>query len=114
MKRAIRVILFASLVIGLISLVGCGLAGGADVTLEGLSLGTVTMDGKPVAGLPSDKINLSLEVSAQRVLVNTSANGTIITLVPSGATIEIESNNVSIKGVKPEQIKVEWAVTQGD
>jgi len=35
-------------------------------------------------------------------------------LVPSGATIEIESNNVSIKGVKPEQIKVEWAVTQGD
>jgi hypothetical protein len=114
MKRAIRVILFASLVIGLISIVGCGGVGGADVTLEGLSLGTVTMDGKPVAGLPSDKINLSLEVSARRVLVNTSANGTILTLVPSGATIEIESNNVSIKGVKPEQIKVEWAVTQGD
>ncbi len=114
MRRVIRVILFVSLVIGLTAIAGCGIVGGVDVSLEGLSLGTVSVDGKPVSGLPSDKINLSLEVSARRVLVNTSADGTILTLVPSGATIEIRANNVSIKGVNPEQIKVEWATTQQD
>ncbi len=74
----------------------------------------MTMDGKPVAGLPSDKINLLLEVSVRRVLVNTDADRTILTLVPSGATIEIRSSNISIKGVKPEQTKVEWVTTQQD
>ena len=112
MGKVIRVILFVSLLIGLASIAGCGIAGGADVSLEGLSLGTVSMDGKPVAGLPSDKINLLIEVSVRRVQVNTTADGTILTLVPSGATIEIKANNVSIKGVKPEQMKVEWATTQ--
>ncbi len=116
MKIASRVILLILLVllVGLFN-VGCGIGGGADIRLEGLSLGTVTMEGKPVTGLPSDQINLLLEVSAQSVLVRTSANGTTtLTISPSGATIEIGVNGVSITGVNPEQIKVEWAIAHQD
>ena len=113
MKGTIRIIASILLVITLALSVGCVMRG-ADISLGDLTLGTVTMDGKPVAGLPSQKINLLLQVSAQKVLVNTTAEGTILTLVPSEATIEIKANGVSIKGVKPEQIKVEWAVSEKD
>jgi hypothetical protein len=119
MKIAIRVIFLIFLVslVGLFS-VGCGIGGiggGANIRLEGLSLGAVTMDGKPVTGLPSDKISLLLEVSAQNVLVRTSADGiTTLTISPSGGTIEIKADGVSIKGIKPEQIKVEWAAAGQD
>ncbi len=110
MKKVNRIILFTLLVIGLVSIAGCR-AGGADISLQGLSLGTVTMEGKPIGGLPSDKIDLLLEVSAQKVLVNSSTEGTILTLLPSGATIEIKASGVSIKGLKPEQMKVQWATS---
>ena len=113
MKRIIGIIVSILLTMTVAFNTGCNV-GGANISLEGLSLGTVTMDGKPVAGLPSNKINLSLEVSARKVLVNTTAEGTILTLVPSEATIEIKANGVSIKGVKPEQIKVEWVTTKQD
>ena len=72
------------------------------------------MEGKPLAGLPSDKINLDLDVAAQTIKVRTTANGTILTLVPSGATIEISGETVSFKGLKPEQVKVEWAITPSE
>jgi len=101
------------LVITLAFNIGCA-AGGTDIILEGLNLGAVTMDGKPVAGLPSEKINLLLEVSASKVTVKYSADGTILTLSPSGATVEITASGISIKGVKPEQVKVEWAVSEQD
>ena len=72
------------------------------------------MDGKPVAGLPSEKINLLLEVSARKVTVKDGADGTILTLNPSGATVEIKASGILIKGVKTEQVKVEWAVSEQD
>ena len=110
MKKTITIVLlFMMLAIMLAFSNGCGVVG-ADVRLEGLNLGTVAMEGKPLTGLPSDKINLDLDVAAQTIKVRTSANGTILTLVPSGATIEINGNTVSFKGLKPEQVKVEWAV----
>lgn len=87
---------------------GCGMVG-ANVRLEGLSLGTVAMDGKPLNGLPSDKINLELDVSAQTVKVQTNADGTVITLVPSGGTVVIKGDSISFSGLKPDQVKVEWA-----
>ena len=101
------------LVITLALNVGCA-AGGTDIILEGVTLGAVTMDGKPVAGLPSEKINLLLEVSARKVTVKYSADGTILTLNPSGATVEIKASGILIKGVKPEQVKVEWVVSEQD
>ena len=91
---------------------GCSVRGGADIRLEGVSPGALTMEGKSVTGLPSDKINLLLEVSAEGVLVSSNAKGTTLTIRPSGATIEMKGNDISIKGVKPEQIKVEWATTK--
>ena len=114
MKRTIIIVLLVTLLaMVLVVASGCGVVG-ADVRLEGLNLGTVAMDGKPLTGLPSDKINLDLDVAAQTVKVRTSANGTILTLVPSGATIEINGDTVSFKGLKPEQVKVEWAVKPAD
>lgn len=114
MKKAIiRFIPLVFLLIGLVFNVGCSSSNsGADISLEGLTLGAVTMEGKPVTGFPSDKINLLLEVSAQRVIVNYGAGGTVLTLITSGATVEIKPEGVVIKGVKPEQIKLEWATTK--
>jgi len=115
MKVAIRIIplILIVLPLGLLN-VGCGSGGGADIRLDGLTLGTVTMEGKPVTGLPSDKINLLLEVSTKMVLVSSTADGTTISINGSGATIEIKADGVSIKGLKPEQIRVEWTTTKQD
>ena len=114
MKRNVKIVfLFVSLAAALIIGAGCG-AVGADIRLEKLSLGAINMEGKPLNGLPSDKINLNLNVAAQTVKVTTSAGKTILTLVPSGATITIEGESVSFEGLKPEQIQVEWAVKPAD
>jgi len=111
MKRTSKIIASLLLVIILAFNVGCGM-GGTNINLEGLTLGTVTMDGKPITGLPSEKINLLLEVSAREVTVKYGADGTILTLGSSGATIEIKSSGILISGIKPEQVKVEWAVSK--
>ena len=109
MKRNIVVILVVILLaMMLISISSCGVVG-ANIRLESLNLGTVAMDGKPLTGLPSDKINLNLTVAAQTIKVSTTANETILTLVPSGGTIRISGDTVSFKGLKPDQVKVEWA-----
>ena len=101
MKQTITIVLlFMLLATTLILISSCGVVG-ADIRLEGLALGGVAMDGKPLTGLPSDKINLDLNVAAQTVKVRTTGNGTILTLVPSGATIEITGDVVSFKGLKP-------------
>ena len=59
-------------------------------------------ESKTVTELPSDKLSLLLEVSTRKVTVNRSASGTILTLSPSRATVEIKADGVLIKGVKPE------------
>lgn len=109
-KRTVGIILFALLTVTLAFNTGCN-AGGANIRLEGLSLGTVTMDGKPVEGLPSEKIDLLLEVSAQEIAIKYGADGTILTLNPSGATVEITADGISIHGITPGQAKVEWVVS---
>lgn len=109
MKHTIFIILaFILLAVMLIFSGGCG-AVGAEIRFEGLSLGAVAMDGKPLSGLPSDKINLELDVAAQTIKVHTTADGTVLTLLPSGGTVEIKGNTITLKGFKPEQVKVEWA-----
>lgn len=105
-------IVIALLLITILALnTGCSTSG-ANIRLHGMSLGVVTMDGKPVEGLPSEKIDLLLEASAQEITIEYSADGTILTLSPSGATLEIKASGISINGIKPEQIKVEWAVSK--
>ncbi len=118
MKRVNTIILLILLVGGLSALAGCGTGGGAKVNLQGVSWGRVAMEGKPISGLPSDTIDLLLDVSAQEVRVNlttdnSSAEVTILTLLPSGATIEIRAGGVVMKGFKPEQVKPQWATATG-
>lgn len=114
MKRIITITASILLIVAIALGIGCDIGGGVEIRLEGLNLGTVTMEGKPIAGLPSDKINLSIQVSAREVLVSTDSGVTTLTLSPSEATIEIKPSGVSIKGVKPEQVKVEWATAKKD
>ena len=83
--------------------------GGADLRLEGVSLGDVSVEGKPVSGLPSKKVSLLLDVSAKEITVEYNDDGVILTAEPSGATVEIKESGVVVKGVKSEQVKVEWA-----
>jgi hypothetical protein len=91
---------------------GCTTSG-ANIRLHGMSLGAVTMGGKPVEGLPSDKIDILLEVSAKEIRVEYTANtSTILTLSPSEGTVEITASGVIINGIKPEKIKVEWALSE--
>ena len=113
MKRTIGILVFISLAMTLVFTSGCNV-GGANIRLHGMSLGAVTMDGKPVEGLPSEKIDLLLKVSVKEITVDYSANGAILTLSPSGATIEIKANGILINGIKPEQMKVEWVISKQD
>ena len=81
---------------------------GADIRIEEVSLGGVGIEGRPITGLPSDEISLLLDVSAKEIKVGYDGDGVTLTVSPSGAIIEIIEGGISIKGVKPEQIKVEW------
>ncbi len=92
---------------------GLSNVGGADLRLEGLTLGTVTMEGKPVEGIPSNAVNLLLDVSARTVVVtSTEDGGILLTAQPSEATVEISKDGVSIKGIDASNIKVEWQETE--
>jgi hypothetical protein len=105
-------IVIATLLVMLLALnAGCS-TGGTDIKLRGMSLGAVTVDGKPVEGLPSQKVDLLLEVSAREISVGYTANSTILTLNPSGATLEISPSGIVMNGIKPEQVKIEWAVSK--
>ncbi len=109
-KRVISVIgLFAALGVLLVIGVSCS-AVGANIRLEKLSLGAIALDGKPIDGLPSREVNLNLDVAAQTIKVSTSVNGTVLTILPSGATIEVDGDSISLKGLKSDQVKVEWSV----
>jgi len=90
---------------------GCNI-GSTSIRLEGMSLGAVTMDNQPIQGLPSDKIDLLLQVDINEIVVTHDADRTTLTLNPSGATVEIAGSGIVINGIKPEQVKVEWAVTE--
>ncbi len=113
MKRIIGIIVFMLLTTTVAFTIGCK-GGGTDIRLEGVSLGTVMMEGKVVEGLPSEKVNLLLDVSTQEISIASGADGTVLTLSPSGATLEINSSGVSIRGLKPEQIKVEWVISPNE
>lgn len=101
----------ALLLIGLLaSSTGCG-TGSAKIRLEGMSLGTVTMDGKPVEGLPSQDVDVLLEVSSDEITVDYSNGSTTLNLNEEGAVVEITPSGIVLKGIKPDQVKVEWAVS---
>ena len=104
-----RMVLFLVLLIGLVATLGCDAArGGATVYLEGVNIGSISMEGKQVTGLPSSKVNVVLKVSANQVRISQSGGNTVIKLLPSGATVVTSAEGISFNGVKPEQVEMQW------
>ena len=110
---AAKIALLVLLIAGLTANLGCDtVRGGAEICLEGVSTGALSMKGKPIAGLPSEKVDVVLKVSANRVNISTTDGETIIDLSPSGASIVIRPDGISITGVEPDQIEMEWQGTK--
>ena len=90
---------------------GCGTYGGADVYLENVNIGSVSVEGKPVTGLPTQKVNIVLKTSASKITVSQASGNTTIKLLPSEAIIVSGANGISFTGVKPEQVEIKWETT---
>ncbi len=103
--------LAALLTLGLIANLGCGATGCADVYLEGVTIGSMSIEGKTLSGLPSQKVDVILNVNANRITVSTSGQDTTIKLSPSNAIIVSNPNGLTFTGVKPEQIDIKWQGT---
>lgn len=97
--------------LGLFANLSCT-SSGADVYLEGVTIGSVTVEGKPVSGLPSQTVNIVLKVDAKQVNISTASGQTSIKLSPSNATVVIGPNGTSFTGVKPEQVEIKWPTAQ--
>jgi hypothetical protein len=110
----LKIALLLLLITGLAASLGCEslVRGGADVVLEGISVGSVSMEGKPITGLPSQKVNLKLKVATNEVRINTSSNKTTISLKPTDAVITITPEGTTFTGVKSEQFEIIWEGTQ--
>jgi hypothetical protein len=112
-KAAITLTLIALLTIALTPILGCGSnVGCADVYLEGVTIGSVSIEGKPVTGLPSQKVNLLLNVNANKITISTAGGKTTIKLSPSDATIVTGPDGITFSGVKPEQVEIKWQSTE--
>jgi hypothetical protein len=110
-KQAILVALTAALGLSLLAGAACGNYGGADVYLEGVSIGSVSVEGKPVAGLPTQNVNIVLKTNASKVMVSQSGGKTTIKLQPSNAVITSGPDGLSFTGVEPEQVEIKWEKT---
>jgi hypothetical protein len=108
LSTIIRISIAASLLTVVAAAAGCGSYGGADVYLENISIGNVSVDGKPVSGLPTQKVSIVLKTDATKILVSQSGGKTIIKLEPSGAVITSGSDGLSFTGVKSEQVEMKW------
>lgn len=115
MKKAlvIRITLLVLLMAELSFALGCDsmVRGGANVVLEGVSVGSVSMEGKPVQGMPSQKVNIVLKVATNDVRINTIGDRTTIKLNPSGAVVVIGPEGTTFTGVKTEQVEIQWQTT---
>jgi len=106
-----RILIVSALTATSVIWAGCSSGSGADVYLEGASIGSVSIEGKPVTGLPSQALNIVLKTSATKVLVSQSGGKTTIKLMPSGAVITSGADGISFTGVESDQIKLEWEKT---
>jgi hypothetical protein len=107
---AIALSILGLLTLGLVGNLGCT-SSGADLYLEGVSIGSLTVEGKPLTGLPSQTVNIVLKVDAKQINVSTVGGQTNIKLSPSNATIIIGPNGTSFTGVKPDQVQIQWPTT---
>lgn len=88
---------------------GCdSVRGGAEVWLENVSVGSFTMDGKPIMGMPTEKISAVLKVSTNKVYIKSTSDGFVIRLSPSNAIITTGSGGLTVSGLEPEQIELKF------
>ncbi len=106
---AIKVAVLMLLATGLVAAIGCDAArGGADIYIEGVSIGSVSLEGKPVTGLPSQKVNLLLKVGANKVTISEAGGKTTIKCSPSGATIVSGPDGIIFSGVESDKVELKW------
>ena len=109
-KLTTAIALLALFVFGMTASLGCDSIGvGTEVLLEGV---TMHMDGKLISGLPAQKADISLKVTADKISISTSGSDTVIKLIPSDAIIVIGPNGVSITGIDPSKMQIKWQSTE--
>ncbi|MCX5996397.1 MAG: hypothetical protein NTV42_02020 [Chloroflexi bacterium] len=69
-KPTTAITLTAALCLSLLAVAACDSNSGADVYLEGVSLGSVSVEGKPVTGLPTQNVNIVLKTGASKIMVS--------------------------------------------
>jgi hypothetical protein len=91
------------------SLASCGSPRGTiEIWLEGVSMGNMSMEGKPISGLPSQKTNLVIKGNAREIHVSNEGGETVLRLLPSDAKIFIGPDGMSLEGFDPEQVEIRW------
>jgi len=103
-----KIIMIAAVIAVLFIGAGCGSYGGADVYLENISIGSITVEGKPVTGLPTQKVNIVLKTGANKVMISQSGSKTIIKLQPSAAVVTSSPDGLSFTGVTADQVEIKW------
>lgn len=78
---------------------------GTEVRLEGVSM---YLDGKLISGLPSQKADIVLNVPLSGITISSAGSETIIKLKPGDAAITLKPDGISITGIDPQKIKIEW------
>ncbi len=108
MAKRICILLLSTLV--LLFNFGCEAAGiGTEVRLEGVSM---YLNGKLISGLPSQKADIVVKVALSEINISSSGSDTVIRLKPGDATITIKPDGVSITGIDPQKLKIEWQDTE--
>jgi hypothetical protein len=82
--------------------------GGATVHLNNVNIGGLSQDGKPIEGIPTGTVDIVLKVAADEVIIQSTDNGAVITLQPSGAIIKSGPDGMTITGVDPDKIDMQW------
>jgi hypothetical protein len=108
----ITVSILVLMLAALASTAGCdSVRGGANIILENVTIGSITMDGKPVTGMPAQTVNIVLKASSSTVKVSTSGGKTILKLEPSGAVVTSGTDGITFTGLTQDQVEIQWPTT---
>jgi len=106
---AFRFGLLVLLMVVLGSSLSCGSPRGSiEIWLDGVSMENMSMDNKPISGLPSKKTNVVIKGSAREIHISTEGGKTVLQLLPSEAKIFIGPDGMALEGFDPEQVEIRW------
>ncbi len=108
-KYIVLAVAILALTAALAATAGCdSVRGGANIVLENVTIGSITMDGKPVTGMPAQTVNIVLKASTSTVKVSTSNGKTIMKLEPSGAVVTSGADGITFTGLTQDQVEIQW------